>query len=186
MSARPKGFTLIELLVTIAIIAVLVSIGVAGYTSVGQKARDSSRKQDLKAISQALEVYYQVNRRYPRTGASYQLSSTGGVWIKDTVSGPDLDSTYIATIPTDPRPSGGNPITDPNGSQYAYWAGVISGSNCPADAAGQGGQFYILAAKLEDTSDSERNSVKSYTNCANSLIASPATYPNVYIITSTF
>ncbi len=59
-----SGFTLIELLVVITIIAVLSSIGFASFRGTQSKARDSQRKQDLRQLSSALEIYFQKNNAY--------------------------------------------------------------------------------------------------------------------------
>lgn len=60
-----KGFTMIELLVVIAIIAILVAVGVASFGTAQKTTRDSRRKQDMKTISSALELYYTQNNAYP-------------------------------------------------------------------------------------------------------------------------
>ncbi len=56
-----KGFTLIELMVVIALVAVLTSIGFAAFNGIQSKTRDSKRKQDLKQLSIALELYRQTH-----------------------------------------------------------------------------------------------------------------------------
>ncbi len=56
---KVKGFTLIELMVAISIIAVLSTIGMVAYSKVQLLGRDARRKQDLRAIAQALEIFYQ-------------------------------------------------------------------------------------------------------------------------------
>jgi prepilin-type N-terminal cleavage/methylation domain-containing protein len=45
-----RGFTLIELLVVITIIGILATGATATYTSQIQKARDTSRVNDIKAV----------------------------------------------------------------------------------------------------------------------------------------
>lgn len=50
-----KGFTLIELMVAIAIVAVLATIGFSLFQNTQAQARDARRKQDIDAISSALE-----------------------------------------------------------------------------------------------------------------------------------
>lgn len=62
------GFTLIELLVVIAIIGILTTMVTASFTAAQRRARDTARKSDLKAIQQALELYFQANGRYPMIG----------------------------------------------------------------------------------------------------------------------
>lgn len=56
-----NGFTLLEMLVVIGIIAVLVTLGFASYSTVQKKARDSKRQGDLKAAQQVMEQCYSVN-----------------------------------------------------------------------------------------------------------------------------
>jgi general secretion pathway protein G len=62
---RQKGFTLIELLVVIAILGILVVAGLVSLNSARVKARDSQRKTDLRAVSQAMDLYYTDKGAYP-------------------------------------------------------------------------------------------------------------------------
>lgn len=50
------GFTLVELLVVIAILAILSVVGAVQYYGINARARDSARKEDMYAITTALEV----------------------------------------------------------------------------------------------------------------------------------
>ena len=61
-----KGFTLIELLVVITIIGILATGAVTVYTSQIQKARDSTRLTDIKAVQGAVEQVYQDKWSYPK------------------------------------------------------------------------------------------------------------------------
>jgi general secretion pathway protein G len=58
------GFTLIELLVVITIIGILATGAVTMYTSQIQKARDTTRINDQKALQSAIEQVYQDNTEY--------------------------------------------------------------------------------------------------------------------------
>lgn len=62
-----KGFTLIELLVVIAIIGFLASVAMYALNNTRVAARDTQRLADVKAITKALEMYYneENNHIYP-------------------------------------------------------------------------------------------------------------------------
>lgn len=123
-----KGFTLIELLVVISIIAVLSTIGLVVYGGVGQKARDSIRKSDLRTFATALEIYFQQNGKY--IGAPQQDGSCS-----------NTDNFY-----SDIQPQiNGIPPKDPQTHQsYLYTAD----NKC---------QSFRLCAKLENPSDPDLN-----------------------------
>jgi len=62
-----KGFTLIELLVVITIIGILATGAVTTFTSQIQKARDTTRISDQKAVNAAIEQVYQDKAEYPHS-----------------------------------------------------------------------------------------------------------------------
>ncbi|MDD2891884.1 MAG: prepilin-type N-terminal cleavage/methylation domain-containing protein [Candidatus Gracilibacteria bacterium] len=105
-----RGFTLIELLVVITIIGILATGATATYTSQIQKARDTTRINDVKALQGGIEQSYQDISEYPR-GSTLQVEL----------------AKYLGKIPTDskyaqPCNDGG---TAENGTDcaYAYIAG---------------------------------------------------------------
>lgn len=81
------GFTLIELLVVITIIGILATWAVNVYTSQIQKARDTTRITDIKALQSWVEQFYQDGWVYP----SKSLASFGWVTI------------YLPKLPQDPK-----------------------------------------------------------------------------------
>jgi general secretion pathway protein G len=60
-----KGFTLIELLVVITIIGILATGATTVFTAQIQKARDTTRISDMKAVQSAVEQVYQDSGLYP-------------------------------------------------------------------------------------------------------------------------
>jgi prepilin-type N-terminal cleavage/methylation domain-containing protein len=100
------GFTLIELLVVITIIGILATGGVVTYTSQIQKARDTTRINDVKAIQSGLEQYYQDKTVYP----DITVSSFSGI------------TAYVPKMPKDPK--SGEPCNKgtlaSSGCDYAY------------------------------------------------------------------
>lgn len=100
-----KSFTLLEMLVVIGIIAILVTIGFASYSTVQKKARDSKRQGDLKAFQSAIEQCYSVNSfTYPDISGTGTASitetcpATGGPSI--TITDPLGTDTYVYTVST--------------------------------------------------------------------------------------
>lgn len=86
-SEKSQGFTLFELLIVIAIIGIIIAVATASYSSVQQKSRDSRRRNDLKAMQNALEQYYSDNN------SAYIATCDPG-------------TTYLPSgVPTDPKHS---------------------------------------------------------------------------------
>lgn len=98
-----KSFTLLEMLVVIGIIGVIVGMGFVSYSTAQKKARDAKRKEDLKAIQNAMEQYYSIcSYKYPAT-----FPPAGSKLTATTADCPSLSSNVdLITMPADPL--GGN------------------------------------------------------------------------------
>lgn len=59
------GFTLVELLVVISIISLLSSVVLTSVNSARAKARDARKQADFRAISTALQLYFDKTGRMP-------------------------------------------------------------------------------------------------------------------------
>ncbi|MBI2020471.1 type II secretion system protein [Candidatus Daviesbacteria bacterium] len=178
-----RGFTLIELLVVITIIAIISSIGMVMYQQGQKGAKDTRRKQDLRSIQAALSIYYQKNDRYPcsdNTNSGVGSSngwqtSTSDSWIDDKGSSCSsqltttaFNTSYINLLPKDPQNTSGLPWAASSNYTYSYWSGTVTGSGCPSGVA----QYYILAAKLENSQDPETSGNKTYNFCNGQNITS--------------
>ncbi len=64
---KQQGFTLIELMVVVVILAILAAIAVPKLMDRPDEARLVKAKQDIGAISSALQLYKLDNYRYPNT-----------------------------------------------------------------------------------------------------------------------
>lgn len=175
-----QGFTLIELMVAISIVAILATIGIVSYSKVQSTARDAKRKQDLRSISVALELYRQKNGYYPATGGDWagsrtDSSKTPQPWING------VDSNYITVVPKDPKGSDSDPLSSETNHGYFYWAGTSNAGNCPGNNL-----FYVIGARMENP-DVDRYELKQNTFCDGNVLLSPSDanlYKNLYIITS--
>jgi general secretion pathway protein G len=98
------GFTLIELLVVIAIIGMLSALFLPNFMGARERARDSSRKSDLKQIQKAFELYKQ-DQSPPSFPTS--LPTAGTCWSSGLNCTGNI---YMNKFPTDPSP----------GKQYYY------------------------------------------------------------------
>lgn len=90
-----KGFTLIELLVVITIIGILATGATTVYTSQIQKARDTTRINDIKALQSAVEQVYQDRAEYPPTSNYFLVDGSVSAWVSV--------KTYMPKVPRDPK-----------------------------------------------------------------------------------
>lgn len=121
-----------ELLIAISIVGILSVIGLNIFKEATKTARDNIRKQDLKKLSLALEVYLQKNTFYIKGIGSCKA---------DTVT------FYDATLGIAPTMAGGGVPTDPSShAQYCY-----IGSSA--------GDAWRLFTKLEKPNTSDPNFV---------------------------
>jgi prepilin-type N-terminal cleavage/methylation domain-containing protein len=156
-----RGFTLIELLVTVVIVAVISTIGFVTYSQAQVFARDAKRKQDLKSVASALELYKTRYGHYPNTTPGW--SSTGSWWIRDS-SGTNIGPDQINFLPQAPTATEFADSTDAAGGGRGYEYKYTPPASCTGTYAGYDG--YVLKAKLENRNDQERFCTSSGdTNC---------------------
>lgn len=124
---KKNGFTLTELLVVIFIIGILTAVVVVATTSARAKGNDAKRKTDIDTVAQALEIYYAQNKTYP---------------AGDYLSLQSLVSSYISSLPTDPK----------NSELYVY-------NYYPAIKQ----KRFVLDAKLQGTNE---NAITTLSNCS--------------------
>lgn len=117
-----RGFTLIELLVVITIIGILATGAATVYTSQIQKARDTTRISDTKALQSGIEQVFQDGQKYPDASAF-----AAGI------------APYLPKIPKDPKSGESTANTS---FDYAY--------NQGKDANGIEGQTYEVSTALEN------------------------------------
>ena len=99
--ALKKGFTIIELLVSIVVIGILISITIASYTNIQQRARDSERESDITQVKIALEKYHADKSMYPPACLDDDVVCTISFLASEL-------QPYLKVIPHDPRFTAGS------------------------------------------------------------------------------
>ena len=89
------AFTLIELLVVITVLAGFMALLVPNYMEVRKKSRDVKRKNDLKGIQKAIELYKQS-----QTPQVYPPALSFSVPLTDPN---DVHIIYMQKVPQDPQ-----------------------------------------------------------------------------------
>lgn len=122
-----RGFTLIELMVVMAILAILLGIGAGAFTTSMKKGRDTTRKANIRAITNALELYYNDKRKYPGDDGSGGMKGCGtdAVPALCAVNGAFQDQNgtlYMQQLPTDPVSSQIYYYRSPSTSQFQIYA----------------------------------------------------------------
>lgn len=117
-----QGFTLLEMLVVIGLIGIILSLGVTSYSTAQKKARDSKRKNDLRAIQGSLEQYYSVcGYNYPTPLPTGAITSIVCL---------DPPTALMPTVPTDPKTGFFYNMTG-DGSNFTVCVPVRSGATPP-------------------------------------------------------
>ncbi len=62
---KQQGFTIVELLIVIVVIGILAALVITTFTGIQQKARNTERETDVKALHSQIEAYYAQNGYYP-------------------------------------------------------------------------------------------------------------------------
>lgn len=123
---RNKAFTLIEMLVVLAILAMLLTIVTPKFMHVLQHGKETTLKQDLFQMREAIDKFYSDKSRYPDT--LQQLIDLQ--YLKHIPEDPFTESaqTWVVTPPPDVSEIGlvydihsGSNAVAADGSVYAQW-----------------------------------------------------------------
>lgn len=114
---RRRGFTLVEMLVVIAIVAVLTSLGIAGYRSASNKARQVKCMSNQRQIGTAAIAFsLDHHGSFPQASHRLDASNYDQAWIGTLA--PYLDQIdEVRICPADPN---GDRRLEEGGSSYIF------------------------------------------------------------------
>ncbi len=126
LKSKQSGFTIVELLIVIVVIGILATLVIVTFSGVQQKARDTKRETDVKALASQLEVYYANNGSYPALGAAGSNNGLAdNAWVSANLKGLDLAGL------TAPNGTGNTMSTTKSTTTYQY---IATPSGCTTAA----------------------------------------------------
>lgn len=149
LKSKQQGFTIVELLIVIVVIGILAALVITTFTGIQQKARNTERETDIKALQGQIEAYYAQNGKYP-TLANMNDSSFRSSNMKG------LDAEALK----DPKGSAQTLVAAAAANSYSY---AVTPSGCDN---GSGGDCsgYTLTATYEGTVNGNATYVKTALN----------------------
>lgn len=153
---KSRGFTLIELLVVMVIIVILATFSTIMFSNAKMKARDSRRKQDMKALQAALILYSGDHHgKYPSCASSLIPLACD---LDSLVYNPITDNlvpTYIKSMPIEPGLKNNSGGTQSLSSiRYTYF-GTDGTSDTSCNSSNTCTNFVITAC-LENANDPDK------------------------------
>lgn len=139
---KQEGFTIVELLIVIVVIGILAALVITTFTGIQQRARNTERETDIKAIHGQVEAYYAENGRYPTLANLNDTTATTG-WLATNMKGLDKQALY--------DPKGDATDTTPLGSAAAanIYSYVVTPAGCDNTTTGGDCTGYTLTATKE-------------------------------------
>lgn len=121
---KEQGFTIVELLIVIVVIGILAALVVTTFTGIQQKARNTERQTDIKAIHGQVEAYYAQAGKYPTLA-----NINDATWRSANMKG--LDDEALK----DPKGANNTVAATPAANVYAYAVTATGGGACDNTAA---------------------------------------------------
>ena len=90
---RPSGFTILDVVVIIIVVGFFAVLIIPGLINGPSRARDATRKSDLRAIKTQLEAYYSEKGSYPTKLSELEAGATP--FMKKVPKDPSTKKEYI-------------------------------------------------------------------------------------------
>ncbi len=138
LKQKQQGFTIVELLIVIVVIGILAALVITTFTGIQQRARNTERQTDVKAIHGQVEAYYAQNGRYPTLN---NMNDTG--FRTANMKGLDVDALK------DPKGTAGTLAGAAAANVYSYDVQRAGGGTCDNADGGNDCAQYTLTATNE-------------------------------------
>ena len=136
---KEQGFTIVELLIVIVVIGILAGLVITTFTGIQQKARNTERTTDIKAIQAHLEAYNAQAGMYPTLA-----NMNDATWRSTNTKGLDADAL------ADPKaPTVKTLVAAPVANAYSLQVFQADGSTACTNAVGAECAVWTLTATLE-------------------------------------
>ena len=148
---KQSGFTIVELLIVIVVIGILAGLVITTFSGIQQKARDTERETDIKAMHGQVEAFWAQKGYYPSL-----TDMNTAAFVTANLKGLDAGAFK------DPKGANGTLVAAPAASAYAYAVVNTGGTSCEADDTTC--SKYTLTATLEGTLNGSGTFVKDSLN----------------------
>lgn len=145
LQRKQQGFTIVELLIVIVVIGILAALVITTFAGIQQRARNTERETDIKAIHGHLETFYADKGYYP--GLTSQLETDS--WVQANMVGLDIEALRAPGQAANTIDSGG-------GSTDNY---VYAATGCTGTAPAEECTDYTLTANLESGGTYQKTSL---------------------------
>ena len=154
---KQSGFTIVELLIVIVVIGILAALVITTFSGVQQKARDTKRQTDIRALYSMLEAFYAQNGGGYPVLVDFNTASWRTTNMKGLDEGALCDPSASAT-------TGCALVSAPAAKSYAYQVWQTDGTTACTATTGQTCPKYTVTATLEGTVNGSGTYVKNSLN----------------------
>ena len=137
---KQSGFTIVELLIVIVVIGILAGLVITTFSGIQQKARDTERETDIKALHGQLEAFWAQKGYYP---SLTDMNTASNAFVTANLKGLDLGALK------DPKGASTALAAGAAANVYSYVVKTAAAATCEADDTTCSN--YVLTATLEGT-----------------------------------
>lgn len=140
LKTNKQGFTIVELLIVIVVIGILAALVITTFAGIQQRARNTERQTDIKALHGQIEAYYAQNGKYPTLA-----NLNDATWRAANMKGLDQEALR------DPKAAAGSYTVAATAAANTYSYDVKAADDTACDNTTKDCAKYTLTATYEGT-----------------------------------